>query len=301
MSWVVVDGNNYAFRSMSISTPLINKDGKDVTMLHEILTMLKTTIIKENPQKIIFCWDISPSKVKLAEYPEYKANRHSNSDYKSVVIEQIKEIISVFENFGIHQAYVDGIEADDIIWYITNTKVDESGTIVVVSSDKDLLLCLKKGVLIYSPKQKKYFSIQNVEEYLGIPIEKYLDYKVLVGDRSDNINGVDGIGEKTAIEILKVFGSIDKALNSENKFYLAENKRWSKLLGKKNKTIISRNRNIMELGKTLTEENIKDIDKCLNRKVSFNKEKIAKFFEMNYLNSHLSNIDEFERLFSCLK
>lgn len=301
MSWVVVDGNNYAFRSMAISTPLINKDGKDVTILHEILTMLKTTIIKENPKKIIFCWDISPSKVKLQEYPEYKANRNNNSDYKSVVIEQIREIIDVFEDFGIHQAYVDGVEADDIIWHITNTKVDEAGTIVVVSSDKDLLLCLKKGILIYSPKHKKYFSIKNIEEHLGIPVEKYLDYKVLVGDRSDNINGVDGIGEKTAIEILKTFGSIEKALNDNNKFYLAENKRWSKLLGKNNKTIISRNKRLMDLGNTLSTENINDIENCLNKKIEFNKDKIKRFFELNYLNSHLSNIDEFERLFSCLK
>lgn len=197
MNSLIIDGSNLLFRAYWIaeSKPKItNSQGVWTTPVYLFLKSLKSLHDKFNPNETWVCWD------KKLHYPStnyrkrlaaetYKQNR--DSDLASKVHEQHAEVESWLTLLGIKQMYPWVLEADDIISWLTREKCTSS---TIVSVDKDLLQLITNHTNYYNPIKKKLITVENFEEEVEVKIDQYVHYKALLGDKSDNIEGIDGYG-----------------------------------------------------------------------------------------------------------
>ena len=209
---VIIDGNNMAHRAR-YAFSLSNK-GEDVSVLYGFLKMLKKSMEVFDPDYVIVCWDGGIPEYRRQRVPEYKANRHLDDDpleYDSFV-SQMQELDTwVLPMMGIISARKSGAEADDLMWHAS--RIISTEDIVIITSDKDLLQAASDRVRIYSPTKDAVYGVDDVEDYAGVPLINYIDWRALQGDSSDNIAGVKGIGEKTATKLFNEFGSLTGIVN----------------------------------------------------------------------------------------
>ncbi len=209
---LIIDGHSVAFSAYYAVPPLTNKEGFPTGV---ILTFLNIILnLKENlkPDKIIVTFD-SKGKGKRQElYEQYKANRESTPEDLILQVEKLKEIIP---NMGITMIAVESVEADDIIYSLTKKFKDKE--CIIVTKDKDLYQMVDERVKLLDYKKNKIIDIDEVINKFGIGPEQILDYLALVGDTSDNIPGVKGIGPKTAVKLLKEFGNLDNIYENTDK------------------------------------------------------------------------------------
>jgi len=210
---MIIDGNNLAYREYH-KLPQLTSGIKSTSVIFGVLRSLVKLRREFNPEVIIFTWD-NKINFRKEQYPTYKAHRKKDDNFQSVY-EQIdimhKEILP---SFGVPSVSVKGMEADDIITVYSHDK--RLYPIVVCSSDTDLYQIVDKNVSIYN--WKDVVTEQTFIEKYKFPLRAYPIYKSLVGDTSDNIKGVKGIGEKRAKELMSEcdydIDSILKALTPE--------------------------------------------------------------------------------------
>ena len=209
---IIIDGNNMAHRAR-YAFSLSNK-GEDVSVLYGFLKMLKKSMEVFDPDYVIVCWDGGIPEYRRQRVPEYKANRHLDDDpleYDSFV-SQMQELDTwVLPMMGVISARKSGAEADDLMWHAS--RIISTEDIVIITSDKDLLQAASDRVRIYSPTKDAVYGVEDVEDYAGVPLINYVDWRALQGDSSDNIAGVKGIGEKTATKLFNEFGSLTGIVN----------------------------------------------------------------------------------------
>lgn len=196
---LLVDGNNLFKIGFHGAKDLYN-EGEHVGALFHFVNILRKFLEEHHHDKVIVCWDgEGNSSVRKSIYPKYKENRRETMNefkYDSYLYQR-NRVKQYLEEIFIRQIEVENNEADDLISYYCKIALDEN--IIIFSADKDLTQLISKKVSVYSPVSKQYFrygdkiKINNVE----IPHQNILAVKVFVGDKSDNIDGVEGLGEKT--------------------------------------------------------------------------------------------------------
>ena len=209
---VLVDGNNLMFRSyyatLYSGTVMTNKEGFPTNALYGFVNMMNKIINEESPEYIAVAFDIGKT-FRHEKYDYYKGKRDETPDDLKKQFPVAKKILSAM---GIKYFETEGYEADDIIGTFSKKITElEEFVGVIISSDKDLLQLITDDVEVKLLKQKDYIRM-NKEVFFntyGLEPIKMIDLKSLMGDASDNIPGVKGIGEKTAIKLLQEYSSLD--------------------------------------------------------------------------------------------
>ena len=209
---VLVDGNNLIFRSYYATAYsgviMRNSKGFPTNALYGFINMMNKIIRDEKPEYIMVAFDKGKT-FRHEAYTEYKAGRSDTPDELKQQFPVAKEVLNAM---GIKYHEMDYYEADDIIGTLSyEAHVDPEFDCEIVSSDKDLLQLIEDDVVVKVLKSNDYIMMDRdkfVEEY-GVEPIKMIDLKALMGDSSDNIPGVAGIGEKTAIKLIKEYGSIN--------------------------------------------------------------------------------------------
>lgn len=214
---ILVDGNNLLFRSYyatSYSGVIMrNSKGFPTNALYGFINMMNKIIEEEKPNYILVAFDKGKT-FRHEKYKDYKAGRREMPEELKLQFPKAKKIL---DTMGIKHFEIDNYEADDIIGTLAKI-VDEENEFIatIISSDKDLLQLISNEVEVKLLKTKGSirFDEETFKEYYGTTPIHMIDLKALMGDASDNISGVKGIGEKTAITLLKKYGSLDEIYNN---------------------------------------------------------------------------------------
>nr|WP_288247440.1 DNA polymerase I [uncultured Romboutsia sp.] len=241
---VIIDGNSIINRAFYALPEMSNKEGLKTNAIYGFTNMLLKIIDTYNPTHISVAFDRKAPTFRHIEFKEYKAGRKKMPDELREQFEPLKDLL---DKFNIHRLEIDGYEADDIIGTVSKIAEDNGFKVYIVTGDKDAIqlasnktttLITKKGV--GEVEEYDYDSV--IERYEMTPTQ-FIDLKGLMGDKSDNIPGVPGIGEKTGIKLIKEFSSIEgifdniDSIKGSTKKKLEENKELA-IMSKKLATII---------------------------------------------------------------
>ena len=210
----LVDGSGYIFRAYHALPPLTRKsDGLQVgavlgfcNMLWKLLREMKP---EEKPTHLAVVFDKSEKTFRTDFYPEYKAHRPEAPDDLIPQFGLIREAVRAFDIPCLEMA---GYEADDLIATYTRLASEAKATTTIVSSDKDLMQLVSEIVVLYDTMKDRRIGIPEVVEKFGVPPEKVIEVQALIGDTSDNVPGVPGIGVKTAAQLIIEYGDLDTLL-----------------------------------------------------------------------------------------
>lgn len=247
---LIVDGHNLLFRMFyGIPGSIKNTKGKEIKGTVGFVGSLYKLIDKLSPDRMILVFDSETSiNNRLDEYSEYKQNRidYSRMEENENPFTQLQYIYKAIKHLEIAYIEARDYEADDYIASLCQ-KYKERYDIVVVSTDRDFLQLVDKNIVVYNPMGKEgvFYTPDKVQEKYSINPNQVIDYKALVGDKSDNINGVKGIGAKTAVKILKC-GSLYELLNQDKE---VEEKLYNKL--NTNRAIIERNKALITMKRNI--------------------------------------------------
>lgn len=211
---VIIDGNSLINRAYyAMQRPMITKEGIYTQGIYGFINMLTKIQGDYTPDYIAVAWDMKAPTFRHQEYSEYKAGRKKMPPELAMELPLMKEILTAM---GIENLEISGFEADDIIGTIARIAEEESLSPLIITGDKDALqlatdvtqvLITKKGISEF----ELYDREKMIERYQLTP-EQFIDLKGLMGDQSDNIPGIPGVGEKTGIKLLTQFGSVANLL-----------------------------------------------------------------------------------------
>lgn len=205
----LIDGSSYLFRAFYALPHLSNSKGTPTNAIYGFTQMLLKVLKEHQPTYLAIVFDSKAPTFRSEIYQAYKANRPPMPEALSLQIPYIKKII---EGYRIATLEKEGYEADDLIATVAK-KVSPEIEIVIITGDKDILQLVNDRITVYDTMKDKKFGIKEVKERFGVEPEKIVEVMGLAGDPIDNIPGVPGIGEKTAIELIQKFGSIENLLN----------------------------------------------------------------------------------------
>ncbi|MBU5350661.1 DNA polymerase I [Paenibacillus barcinonensis] len=211
---ILIDGNSIIYRAFFAMPPLTNSKGLHTNAVYGFTTMLLRLLEEHKPTHVMVAFDAGKVTFRHEGYQEYKGGREKTPPELSEQFPLLKELL---QGLGIAQFELAGYEADDIIGTLTKRADDAGRQVLVVSGDKDMLQLAsdhvnigltRKGVTeieLYDPAQ--------IKERYGLTPLQIIDLKGLMGDASDNIPGIPGVGEKTALKLLHQFGSVEEVLS----------------------------------------------------------------------------------------
>lgn len=214
---LLIDGNNLLFRSYYATaysgSIMRNSKGQATNALYGFVSMINKIIAEENPKYMVVAFDIGKN-FRHDKYQDYKAGRNETPlDLKS----QFPIAKKILDAMGIKHLEMEGYEADDIIGTLAKeADLDPEYDGLIISSDHDLMQLISPVVSMKMLKSKDsiYYTVESFQEEYGFEPIKIIDLKALMGDASDNIPGVKGIGEKTAMSLIQKYGSLDGVYSS---------------------------------------------------------------------------------------
>ncbi|ABQ28051.1 DNA polymerase I [Geotalea uraniireducens] len=209
----LIDGSSYIYRAYYAIRHLSSPKGFPTNALYGFIQMLLKVIKEKKPDHLAVIFDAGRQTFRNEIYADYKANRAAMPDDLRQQIEPIKEAVRAFNIPALELA---GFEADDIIGTIARDCEEKGMAAVVVTGDKDLMQIVSDNVTLLDTMKDKVSGPAEVVERFGVGSERVIDILGLAGDSSDNIPGVPGIGEKTAIKLVNDFGSLDELLARAN-------------------------------------------------------------------------------------
>ncbi|MCY4227042.1 MAG: DNA polymerase I [Gammaproteobacteria bacterium] len=206
---VLVDGSNLLYRAYHAlgRAPLSTSDGRTTQAIFGMINMLKNLLKDEEARYMAVVMDAKGKTFRHQMYPPYKATRDAMPDDLIYQKEYLERIIPAM---GLKILSVPGVEADDVIGTLAVQGYQQGFFVEIISSDKDLAQLVSDGIHMVDTKNSRRMDISGVKEKFGIPPELITDYLALAGDQSDNIPGIPGVGEKTALRWLDQFGSLDE-------------------------------------------------------------------------------------------
>lgn len=211
--WLLVDGFNLAYRAFFALPELTRADGFPTGALHGWVKGLWKLSDQEKPEAMLVFFDLGGAQDRLALHPEYKAHREEMPEALQKQIEPIKQFTRAMGLVGIEQ---EGVESDDLLAAQAVALAKAGHESIIVSSDKDFAQIVGDHIKIMLPPPPanpklgwRLMDAAGVQEKFGVPPAQIADYLALVGDTSDNIPGVDGVGPKTAAKWLAEFGSLE--------------------------------------------------------------------------------------------
>jgi DNA polymerase-1 len=211
---ILIDGNSIANRAFYALPLLSNSGGLHTNAVYGFTTMLLRLIEEEKPTHFLVAFDAGKITFRHKEYKEYKGGRSKTPPELSEQFPLIKQLL---EAFSISQFELEGYEADDIIGTLTRMGEEKKMEVLVVSGDKDMLQLASEHVTIALTKkgisEVERFDPAYIHEVYGLKPDQIIDLKGLMGDSSDNIPGIPGIGEKTGLKLLHEYGTIEEVLS----------------------------------------------------------------------------------------
>ena len=212
---IIIDGNSIINRAFYALPEMSNKDGLKTNAVYGFTTMLFKIIDTYKPTHISVAFDRKAPTFRHLEYKEYKAGRKKMPDELREQFEPLKELL---DKFNIHRLEIDGYEADDIIGTVSKLAEENDYKVFIVTGDKDAIqLASNKTTTLITKKgvgEVEEYNFDSVMEKYEMTPTQFIDLKGLMGDKSDNIPGVPGIGEKTGIKLIKEFSSIENLVEN---------------------------------------------------------------------------------------
>ncbi|MEC9437307.1 MAG: DNA polymerase I [Candidatus Neomarinimicrobiota bacterium] len=270
----LIDGYAILYRAhfAMIRNPLINSKGMHTSALFGFINQIMKLINNEKPDFMIAAFDSSQKTFRHDKYPDYKATREKMPDE---MISQLPYLWKILESMDIPTLEEPGFEADDIIGTLATMASKEDLEVFIVSGDKDFMQLINDNIFLYTPSGRKadikIYDRSGVIDRWGVPPEKIIDLLGLMGDSSDNVPGVPGVGEKTAVKLIKEYGSLEASLENAGE---VKNKRAREgLLNARSEAVLSK-----ELVTIDTKMKI-DIDFSSLNTNSIKKESLAEIFQ----------------------
>ncbi len=207
-SLYIIDGSSYIFRAyFGIRQFLSTSKGFPTNALYGFINMLQKVVRDEKPDYLCVAFDSKEKTFRHDIYPDYKANRDAPPED---LAKQFPYFEPLVDAFNISSVRVPGFEADDIIGTLALTGSRAGYRVVIVSGDKDMMQLVSQEVKMLDTMKNKWIGVEEVEEKFGVPPEKVIEVMGLMGDSSDHIPGVKGVGPKTATELIQKYGSIEE-------------------------------------------------------------------------------------------
>lgn len=208
---IIIDGNNMAWRCKHKIH--LSYKGKDVSVTYGVLKSISHLIDKFKPSSITVCWDGGTPDFRRQAVIEYKANReHGDIAEYNDFLRQLQELSDyTFPMMGIVTVRKVGAEADDLMYHASRVY---NGYNTIITTDTDLLQAINIFTTVYNPIKDINYDQAKFEAEYGISLYKFADFRALIGDGSDNIPGVHGIGAKTALKLFQEFGDISGIVNA---------------------------------------------------------------------------------------
>ena len=214
---LIVDGNNIAVRCWKSMPVLTTTSGKHVSTIFGVIKTLRSSIESFNPDSVLMTWDDTP-RARRALFPEYKEKRKEareeftpdeQEDYRQFnrQCDELREVLSLF---GLHQYYGKDVEADDLI-----SELSKKDKTIILSEDKDFIQLISDKVKLYRPITQALYTLKNFEELTKLPNPAmYLQARLIMGDKSDEIPGVPGFKEGRTIPLIMEHKTAWEALNA---------------------------------------------------------------------------------------
>ena len=217
----LVDGYALIYRAFFalMTRPLITSHGENTSAAWGIAIFLKRLLVTHQPELLGWVHD-SGATFRDDLYPDYKATREKLTDELQADFDRgLERINQLLAAYSIPVLAVPGFEADDVIGTLARKGVEAGYNVVIVSGDKDFQQLVRPGVWLLNPGrggpasvEEQWVGVENANDRLGVPPDRVIDYLALVGDSSDNVPGVKGIGEKGAQELIEQFGALEDIL-----------------------------------------------------------------------------------------
>lgn len=304
-SILIIDGLNCFLRAFTMINH-INPDGAHVGGLTGFLKSIGYAIKIIDPTKVIIVFDgIGGSNNKRNLYPDYKANRNksrmtnysifSNKEEENESINnQISRLIQYLKCLPVSIICIDGIEADDVIGYLAVKFENFALTkeVTIVSADKDFLQLTSDKTQVYSPIKKKIYKPEDVKTEYIVDHLNFINYKILMGDTSDNLPGVPGLGPKKLIKLFPILNenrkiSLDEIIEY-SKIKINEHALYSSVIERSHQLNI--NMQLMDLQNIpISDENKREIQQNFNDQFSLNKHVFMQLYVIDKLGEGIPN------------
>ena len=205
-TFYLVDGSSYIFRAFFGVRQLSTSKGFPTNALYGFINMLQKVIREEKPDYLVVAFDSPDKTFRHKIYPDYKANREAPPEE---LAKQFPYFEPLVQAYGLSSVRRPGFEADDIIGTLAKKGIQEGLEVVIVSGDKDMMQLISPNVYMLDTMKNKKFMDKEVVEKFGVQADKVVEVMGLMGDSSDHVPGVAGIGPKIAAELIQKFGSIE--------------------------------------------------------------------------------------------
>ena len=202
---VLVDGSSYIYRAFHAFPPLTNSAGEPTGAMYGVLNMLKSLISQVQPSHIAVVFDAKGKTFRDEMFEQYKSHRPPMPDDLRKQIQPLHDIIRAL---GIPLLVIEGVEADDVIGTLAVAASKANQKVLISTGDKDMAQLVDDNIMLINTMNNTLLDREAVIEKYGIPPELIIDYLALMGDSADNIPGVAGVGEKTALGLLQGIGSM---------------------------------------------------------------------------------------------
>lgn len=221
----LIDGSGYIYRAFyAIPTMTRSSDNLPVNAVYGFTSMLMQFVSENKADCLAVVFDAKRSNFRNDIYPLYKANRHETPPELAPQFPLIRQAVDAFDVASVEE---EGFEADDLIASYTQKALEDGMDVTVVTADKDLMQLMNNSVQIYDPMKKKILTEDDVRKKFGVLPSQVVEVQSLMGDTSDNVPGVKGIGPKTAAELILSFGDLETLYQNLDK---VSNARWKQLL-----------------------------------------------------------------------
>lgn len=207
---ILVDGSSYLYRAYHAFPPLTNSAGQPTGAMYGVLNMLRSLILQYRPSHVAVVFDAKGKTFRDELFESYKSHRPPMPDD---LREQIAPLHEMVEAIGLPLLVVPGVEADDVIGTLAKQASAQGRHVLISTGDKDMAQLVEPNVTLINTMTNTILGPEEVVTKYGVPPELIIDFLALMGDSSDNIPGVPGVGEKTALALLQGIGSLEEIYN----------------------------------------------------------------------------------------
>ena len=301
-----IDGLNLFFRNFAMLN-MVNPDGVHVGGLGGFFRSLGAMIRQTNPTDVYVIFDGAGSANNRKNIvPEYKSGRNNQrvtnwevfenlNDEHDSKVDQIVRVIQYLKTLPVKTVIIDKVEADDVIAYLSGKVINQRGDrSFIVSSDKDFLQLINENIVVYRPMEKKYYTQEIMEEKYKMPTKNFILYKTLLGDASDRVKGVKGLGEKGLLKKFPELSEGEMTWNDilnicENKF--KDHVVYARIL--QGVSDLEKNYKLMDLSNPMLDKNDKDyLDKVVESKdLNYIPEQFMALYKEDQLGGMIRNLD----------